>query len=73
MEEQAMSRDIRLPGESFDDFLRRSTKDPAFPATKGPRFAGESWEAYCRRLEAADGLIDIDEQYPETGSGPDYA
>lgn len=62
--------DVRLPGESYDDFLRRTDKGNP-PATKGPRFAGESWEAYKRRLAAADGQITRDEQYPDPSEHPD--
>lgn len=64
-----MSQDVRLPGESYEDFCRRTWKDPQIPvdnvyrATKGPRFAGESSEAYTRRLVAADGWMSADEQY----------
>lgn len=67
-----MSSPVRLPGESYDDFCRRTATgadrkfiDRLHPATKGPRFAGESEDAWRRRLLAADGLIDIDEQYPD--------
>jgi hypothetical protein len=47
---------------------RTTTRNPRIPATKGPRFPGETEDAWRRRFAAADGLIDVDEQY--LGRGP---
>jgi hypothetical protein len=72
-----MSSIIRMPGESWHDFKRRLAErdglDPdraVGPATKGPRFAGETEAAWRERL-ASHARFSAAARWPETEDDTD--